>query len=488
MAPSRFRRQLNPAFAAAHGLTESSSEDGTVTISPSNALGGAVSPSDQFSASVVTTGRGGSSRKRVDQAIADARKTGKLCAGNLGLFTLPDEVFDLRKGIKVNFSLAASSSSTEQGSHGEETLTLVDFSDNPLGSNKNALDERILAYTAVQTLRLRRCDLISAINFKSLENLHLLDLSGNALTKFSFDHVPSAVQHLNLASNRIGELEGSETANVIQLPFLNSFDVSENCLTQLPVANALHCPRLQTFKCRKNQLKEFPIYDGDDAVFLIESGKSLQTLDASQNKISTALDFSINFSALQTLHLSENQLRIPPCLPFNVTQVALAGNKIKSIGGLLPAAAREGEAESEKHPSLMDLLLADNQLDILDAGIVKRLKHLHRLDIQANVLKNLPYELGFLPHLQYVSVSGNPLISFKSAELTNTQTLLTKLRKRAPSDKDSNASIGSNTRKTARSQILVSSLAHNPNVVTLRGSGLQEIPPELLEELEKSPR
>ena len=476
MAPGRFR-QLNPAFAAAHGLAEQSS-DGTVKISPSNASG--VASPDLGGSAVITAG---SSQKRVRQAIIQARKTGKLNSSNLGLFKLPDEVFDLRKGISVDLSLSASSSTT-LGSHGEETLTLVDFSDNPIGRDGSELDERILCYKVVQIIRLRRCELKSSINFQPLENLSLLDLSGNALSTFSLEQIPSSLQELNLSSNDLESLDVGDTTKSILLPYLTHLDLSENRVSKLPLASELRCPKLQIFKCNKNMLTELPIQGGGDSVFLTGSCKALQTLDVSHNKLTEAMDFSVDFSVLKTIHLSENQLKFPPCLPSSAVQVALGGNKIKSVTGLLPTLAGKGETQLTDHPALVDLLLADNQLEVLDANVVKRLRHLHRLDIQANVLKNLPYELGFLPHLHNVSLAGNPLVSFKSSELTNTQTLLSKLRKRAPSDKDSKVPGPSGTR--TGSLVLASSLAHNPKVLTLKKANLLEIPASLLEELESS--
>ena len=103
------RRQLNPAFAAAHGLTEDVSINSKATEENSSPL------------------------KRAKIAVKRARATGKLNVANIGLSSpLFDVLFDLRQGIKVNLSMNSTDTASWE-CFSESSLTLVDFSDNAIG-------------------------------------------------------------------------------------------------------------------------------------------------------------------------------------------------------------------------------------------------------------------------------------------------------------------------------------------------------------------
>ena len=117
---SRRKLQLNPAFAAAHGLAEK----------------------ENASSQAFT--------HRLDLALKQARATGRMNVSNFGLATpLPDSIFDLRTGIQVDLSMGK----TVVANYTEENLTSVDASDN--AEMTGVLDARFCQFQQVQSLRFK---------------------------------------------------------------------------------------------------------------------------------------------------------------------------------------------------------------------------------------------------------------------------------------------------------------------------------------------
>ena len=432
------KRQLNPAFAAAHGLA-ASDEDSTAAIAAA-----AAAAFGKSSASTDTS-------KRFELLLKEARMTGKLQASNAGLKSpLPVELFDLRAGIVVDLSMdAAKASSSDIFVHTEETLTLVDVSDNALDGSM--LDERILRYEQVQVLRSKRCGLVGAkVDMSSsLEQLMVLDLQGNQLTTFCLDFLPRNLQELNLTNNRIQSLHCE--ASSLPLEQLVSMDLSHNQLEALPDSfRKMSMPRLRSFICPQNRFKTFDLKAFESAQ------KTLQTLDLSHNLLQGGhvLDFS-QCSQLQTVLLSFNRLTVIPCIPPSVTRLDLTTNRIESILGMLSLSKMDTDALPIVQ--LIELLLQDNHLVELDAKVLSQCIRLCRLDLSANKLKTLPYQLGFLPQLEHLNLAGNPLYTFKASEITSTQAVLQKLRNRAPKSQARNTDPAINDSKPEKTTLLFSS-------------------------------
>jgi Leucine-rich repeat (LRR) protein len=443
------RRALNPAFAAAHGLTAGADED-VLVVTPNAAKASVASNTNNSS-------------KRLDLLLKEARASGKLQATNVGLKApLPDALFDFRAGVVVDLSLEASSSAANRALlFGEETLTSVDLSDNDLSGA--LLDERVLRYEQVQVLRWKRCGLVGMqVHLTSLEQLAVLDLDGNQLENFRLDCIPNSLQELNLANNRLSTI--SSESPVKSLEYLASIDLSHNKLDTLDFLKEqeVSLPRLRSFHCHHNRLKALPCDS------LLESSKNtLQILDVSRNQLrgdTAPLDLS-NFTQLQTVLLSFNRLTVVPCIPRSVTRLDLTSNKIQSIQNMLPIV----DASSDQ-ASLMQLFLQDNHLTELDALTIAKCVELQRLDLSANKLKTLPYQLGFLVKLQHLSLTGNPLHTFKTSEMESTKAMMEKLRNRAPKvDASSEAS-----KRTILSSSSV--LLHNRtiNLVGKKNAGAKE--------------
>lgn len=422
------RRALNPAFAAAHGLSkvaDDNEDDDAVIVE--------AAPNNNAKSSA-----GGNHKKRLELLIKEARATGKLQASNIGLKApLPDALFDFRAGVVVDLSLESSAATTHAIVHGEETLTSVDLSDNHLSGS--LLDERVLRYEEVQILRWKRCGLVGMVNLSSLQQLAVLDLAGNQLKDFCLDWIPDTLQELNLANNSLCQLSSSSgaTEQTKSLEYLVSIDLSHNQLETLDFFQqaVVSAPRLRSFHCHHNRLKSISL----DSMIMSSSQKCLQTLDASHNQLQGGeqpLDLSM-FTQLQSVLLSSNRLTIMPCIPLSVKRLDLTTNKIQTIKGMF----QQQKEETLEKASLVELLLQDNHLAELEAAIIANCVELQRLDLSSNMLKTLPYQLGFLPKLQHLTLTGNPLYSFKASEVESTKAMLEKLRNRAPKSEVSSNNI-----------------------------------------------
>eukprot|EP00934_Nitzschia_sp_Nitz4_P004570 Nitzschia sp. Nitz4//scaffold34_size148208//51551//53857//NITZ4_002974-RA/size148208-processed-gene-0.39-mRNA-1//-1//CDS//3329548777//4560//frame0 len=386
--PSRFA--LNPAFAAAHGLKKDTDKD---------------------EIKVPSTTQQGATTKRLESMLQQARTTGKLRAANISLtYPLPDSVFDLRLGLSVDLDMKASAGATPLH-FAEETLTSVDLSDNDIGGS---MDERVVRYQQIQIMRWKRCGLEQIVDLSSLETLAILDLAGNCMEQILLSFLPQVcLQELDLSQNRLTSLDA---VGPIEFPQLETLDLSSNQLSNLENTQ-LSTPRLRTLRASHNKLQSFPD-------FLQSATPNLQVLDLSHNHLNQSeVDLS-EFSQLQSVMLAFNRLSAVPTIPQKVTKMDLTTNKLVSIKGLYK--------DSTQDSGLVDLLLQDNYLDALDADMIECCKRLQRLDLSANKLKNLPYQLGFLSQLTQLSLTGNPLFAFKSKDIENPTSLLQVLRNRAP--------------------------------------------------------
>lgn len=419
------RRALNPAFCAAHGLVAKDEEEDVKISRRTVPSSSAAAPT----CSTTSSSHSNTHSKRLQHAIQEARRTGKLQATNLGLtHPLPDQVFDFRAGISVDLSMDNASTTVTTFEHGEETIVLVDFSDNDLSSHSHhGLDERVLKFEQVQVMRWKRCGLPKCLPVDcsaSLEHLLVLDLEGNQLEHIDLSLLPPNLQELNLSKNKIAALECPPSKTTTTK--LVSIDLSENILTSLDgLTGTIHWPHLQIFRCHHNPIKILP-------KDILESAKqSLQTLDLSYCQLQEqddkhSLDLS-EFTKLEAVLLSFNRLAKVPTISTSTKRLDLVTNRITTILGLF--SSKNSTAESS---SLLELLLQDNHLTEIDASVISKCQSLQRLDVSANKLKTLPYQMGFLPKLEHLSVTGNPLLTFKTSEISSTHAILSKLRNRAP--------------------------------------------------------
>mmetsp|Transcript_6581 Transcript_6581/g.7640 ORF Transcript_6581/g.7640 Transcript_6581/m.7640 type:complete len:889 (-) Transcript_6581:449-3115(-) len=446
---------------------------------------------------------------RLENIIKRARDNGKLLASNIGLkYPLPEEFFIFP---------------FNESRYTEELLTVVDFSDNGNFLKDTEIDARVLRYRSVRSLRFRNCGLkISPISsdtinnnnnlfsFRTLENLTILDLSGNQLESFDIGLMilsgkSSSLVELNLSNNRIREVVATTAVgnndndeynnDVIALPRLRSFDVSHNTPLESLFENKnknentnnkqLSCNNLRIFRCHHNPnfrssstttppTKTKQKTDGLPS-FLRSTTGTLEVIEASHNpKMVTGAGKRIDLSdyvQLQTVTFVMNKLDTVPCIPPSLKRIDLRSNKIASISGLFPLTS---EISTTIASSLVDLILSDNYLTHLDPLVVERMGRLQRLDLASNKLTSLPYQLGFLTDIKNISMAGNPVVTkFSFSVVTETndnhnpQPLLKLLRDRAPTDKETSTEkfneVISNDDNTVVSDLLSNALSTKGN-------------------------
>jgi Leucine-rich repeat (LRR) protein len=447
-------RAMNPAFAAAHGIQSneggSSSDGDGIIINANN--GGISNRSSSHSSS--------NSNGSLEIVLKRAQDTGKLVASNCaGLkVPLPKELFEFPFGLSR---------------YTEDLLTVVDLSDNEEHFRDSLIDERILRYRSVQSLRFRNCGmrLPKKLSFSSFENLTILDLSGNRLDGrfdvgllFWSPDKASALVELNLSNNQIREIVATTTTEniannsgepvVVSLPNLRSFNVSHNpSLERLfdEHESAFLCENLRIFRCHHNSNLQAPSSSAitvDDGLpsFLRSAKAALEVLEASHNpKIAIAtsdgtttrnIDIDLSgYEQLQTVSFALNKFERVPCIPHSVKTLDLRSNKLTSIKGMF-------SSHASSSAQLVDLILADNYLTELDPLVVETMAKLQRLDVTSNKIRALPYQLGFLTELSNLNISGNPVLtkfSFAVANSSNPKDLLETLRKRAPVQNETTA-------------------------------------------------
>eukprot|EP00980_Cylindrotheca_fusiformis_P001655 scaffold374_cov124-Cylindrotheca_fusiformis.AAC.14 len=390
-------RQMNPAFAAAHGISSSTF--------------GRNDPSGRNETNTKSN--------RLEVALRRARATGKLLLVDSGIATpLSNKLFDLRAGVEVNLSLDQQQQSLASQQHTEETLEVVDLSDNQ--EITGTVDERFIVYQQAQQLKFKRCQW-SSMNHSlaNLEYLVGLDLSGNILTEFDVCLLPLNIQQLDLSGNRLQSLKSSAGLGPYQLKTL---DISNNQLVSLD-DSAVSFPTLRHFICHHNRINKFP------TSFLSTAQDSIEIIDVSCNQISEKLDLS-KYSNLKTAKCALNRLSAVPTIPNSLTTLDLTTNMIKTIEGMLLPSTDD---DSQSTPSLVDLMLHENHLEELDPLVIEKCIHLQRLDVCANKLKNLPYQLALLPNIKTIRIASNPLFTFKRSDVENNpDAVLEVLRRRAP--------------------------------------------------------
>ena len=114
--PPRRKFELNPAFANAHGLSD------------------AADNADPWSQLDKELSNANSTLTKLAKAVEESRKTGKLMLSSIDLkLPLPKAMFDIRADLIAAYDGTAIDSDDKFWEcHSEETLTLLDISDNDL--------------------------------------------------------------------------------------------------------------------------------------------------------------------------------------------------------------------------------------------------------------------------------------------------------------------------------------------------------------------
>jgi Leucine-rich repeat (LRR) protein len=477
--------QLNPAFAAAHGISPAKSPSAEEKKTPPNHVSKketeenaeySDSPASPTVTEVNETKKAkekkpSSKEAQTNHVIGRARATGKLNAADSGLETpMPTILFEFPSLVdSVDISMYSNPDNLKPWeSHLAETLTVVDFSDNEITEfpkmnttdTAHISDNSVERYRAVQIFRARRCKLQAFPMTKTMkdswQSLTTLDLSGNQLTgEFPLLYLPNSIRELDISNNLLASLKSKEDPSTsIDLPQLMSLDISNNEISSTGISPVMNLPNLQRLTCGNNKLSNLNFIMKS----LSSSEKTLTTLQAPRSMISDLdgrqpIDLT-GFVSLLSVDLSENSLCQIPKIPSTLQRLNVNHNHIRGIRGLLKEDGSSGEYLSS---SLVVLQAQYNKIAELDPATVSMLKELNRLDLQFNSLQSLPTELGLLTNLQQMYLEGNHMLSLRSSgvrgDLGDTKNVLAKLRNRTPLNKlDSNPDMSSKTNQVLTTQ------------------------------------
>ena len=232
--------------------------------------------------------------------------------------------------------------------------------------------------------------------FDQLENIQVLDISGNLLRNVSLawdQHIPS-LQLLSLSQNQIATFSKNFFDKIPNVWYL---DLNGNKLTAGAILNAslVSLPSLAYLDIGNNPL-------GTLTENMLQNAKYLEDFRASQCSLSTiedgALDAMIN---LQRLDLTHNNFRIiskgslPPSTKLKY--IDLRYNQLESVSAIT----------SKTHPILTELYLAYNKLD-RTPDFSSGFPALSVLDLQGNSIRDIePYRFQGLQALSGLRMSNN---------------------------------------------------------------------------------
>ena len=257
-------------------------------------------------------------------------------------------------------------------------------------------------------LNLAECEFEEIPNLLAFENLQVLKLSHNKISRIKgLDKLPE-LQSLNLSLNRLTQIEGLE-----QLLNLQSLELSFNQLTRIEGLEQLL--NLQSLELGFNQLTRIEgleqltklrsLYLWHNRLTRIEGLEqlpNLQLLNLRDNQL-TSIEGLEKLTKLFSLDLSSNQLTSIEGLE-KLTELSfldLGNNQLTSIEGL------------EKLTKLSFLYLGNNQLTCIEE--LGKLFDLFSLDLGSNQLRSIE-GLEHLPKLHSLNLSGNQLKSIEGLE------------------------------------------------------------------------
>ncbi|KAK1141402.1 hypothetical protein N8T08_009074 [Aspergillus melleus] len=230
------------------------------------------------------------------------------------------------------------------------------------------------------------------MGLRRLQRLHTLSLSNNSLTMRELGVIMEmeSLRDLRLAKN---QLEGKLTSDIGRLKNLETLDLHNNSITDLPDdVESLRC--LRVLNLGGNQLTSLP--------FEALSQLPLKDLNAQRNKLSGSLiPASVTkLEALQSLDVSSNALVQISAngdveLP-RLQTLAISMNRIQKLPSLL------GWRE------LLTLSAEDNKICEIPPGFVE-LKNIKHVDFTSNDISKLDERIGLIESLSTFRIANNPL-------------------------------------------------------------------------------
>ncbi|KAI9021465.1 hypothetical protein CLU79DRAFT_703168 [Phycomyces nitens] len=321
---------------------------------------------------------------KIQTAISQAKRSGKLIISNRGLERIPEEVLTMYhvdpNKIVVDFTSSA------DAWYDSVELTKFMASDNQLV----VLDERV-------------GEEFGALTLLDLRNNQLQDLPHSLSQLRNLTHVQMPHNNLEYMPNVL-----------LDMPQLRELDMSHNQLTELPAMDSLG--RLEILLLGNNKLRSLPeslgqlsqlrkLHVNDNQLTELppmEAWQRLEELLVSQNRLTILFsDYPLpSLTRVDARHnqlkeLSESSLELP-----KLVEILLSHNTLGNADLRMLTCA----------PQLQALDLSWNDLDDLPPAVFE-IQSLRRLDLGSNRFMSLPCRIGSLVDLQILTWEGNPMRS-----------------------------------------------------------------------------
>ena len=271
---------------------------------------------------------------------------------------------------------------------------------------------------------------LSSLPFELLAASPLIEIyaSGNRLSGALFPPYVSGLRMLKILDVASNALTSIVESGTVDLPFLQSFDVAENRLVQLPQMQGW--TELLTLSTAGNRLASLP-----ESVFSL---KKLKSADFSRNnikKLDDRLGLMENLAMLRIAHnpLSERKyltmdtetlkhelrMRLLPAEPSETT-----GDDIMGCQGLGPAADSETAAHKSWHirpGGVVDRSSANlESIEALDFDFLVQGNNVQTLNLHHNLFTQVPQAIELIgSSLKILDLSRNKLAGSNDYILTN---------------------------------------------------------------------
>ena len=345
-------------------------------------------------------------KKAIESKLKQSHIKGYIDLSNIGLDSLPDEIF------KLNYHSA----------DGIKWWTNVDFTKIDLSYNnlseKNSYDFRNIPHARVLYLISNKFNSIPLYLYY-LKDLVFLDMSNNRLTHIedNFFWNLSGLKTLNLSGNFIKYIPRS----IRYMRHLIELNLSKNDLTSIP-SEFMYLKYLKKFDISWNKIQIIDPHIFNNLSYLEElycNDNILTNLENINNY--RVFDSILN---LKILDLSHNQYQ--DFLVFNqlykLEKLNVSYNRLRNIFGL------------DICENLTEIDCSNNIFKEVPYCFLL-LKNLHTLYLQWNELNNLPTLFCLMDTLSVLRIEGNPLKDFPSLKYADTFQIKQLLRFRL-SEKD----------------------------------------------------